>query len=131
MSVLKRNRKESTLEFINTAIELEVFILKECSKFPKRYFYIITKDIIALSKEMLINLRLANDIFPNNKENIDLRKQYFTKALYSIDILYIQIDVINRLFTVKETFMKELMELLVKEENLIKKIIISDKNRLK
>ena len=38
MSVLKRNRKESTLEFINTAIELEVFILKECSKFPKRYF---------------------------------------------------------------------------------------------
>ena len=46
MSVLKHNRKESTLEFINTAIELEVFILKECSKFPKRYFYIITKDII-------------------------------------------------------------------------------------
>ena len=131
MSVLKRNRKESTLEFINTAIEIEVFILKECSKFPKRYFYIITKDIIAFSKEILINVRLANDVFPNNKENIDLRKQYFTKALNAINMLYIQIDVINRLFTVRETFMKNLMELLVKEENLIKKIIISDKNRLK
>ena len=45
MSVLKRNRKESTLEFINTAIELEVFILKECSKFPKRYFYILWSHV--------------------------------------------------------------------------------------
>ena len=29
MSVLKRNRKESTLEFINTAIELEIFTIKQ------------------------------------------------------------------------------------------------------
>ena len=83
MTVLKRNRRESSLEFINTAIDLEVFILKECVKFPKRYFYIITKDIIELSKQILNNVKIANEIFPKDKESIELRKTYGSVTLES------------------------------------------------
>lgn len=45
MSVLKSQRGESAVQFLDTARELEIYTIKTCAKFPKRYMFLITKDI--------------------------------------------------------------------------------------
>lgn len=39
MSVHKHDRHESQLQFIETARQLEIFTLRNCVKFPKRYTF--------------------------------------------------------------------------------------------
>ena len=49
MAVLKSNRNESQLQFLDTARELGIFTLRNCVKFPKRYTFFITTEIVRLS----------------------------------------------------------------------------------
>ena len=51
MSVIKSKREESTVLFLDNAIDLHVYTLKQCMKFPKRYTFFITKGIVDLSRE--------------------------------------------------------------------------------
>jgi hypothetical protein len=39
MSVLKSQRKESSIKFLDTAYDLELHTLKCCMKLPKRYTF--------------------------------------------------------------------------------------------
>lgn len=41
MSVLKSQRKESGIKFLDTAYDLELHTLKCCMKLPKRYTFFI------------------------------------------------------------------------------------------
>lgn len=131
MSVLKRNRKESTLEFINTAIELEIFTIKQVIKFPKRYQYIITNDILRLTKDCLFNVKSANEIYPTNKIELEIRTKYLLDAKCNISNLYTQIDILIQLceIEIKEQNIIKWMELITKEEQLIKSLLKKDKER--
>ena len=52
MSVIKSKRKLSSVEFINTAMDLEIFTIKQCLKFPKRYTFVINNTLMDLSKNI-------------------------------------------------------------------------------
>ena len=71
MSVIKSKRKLSAVEFINTAMDLEIYTIKQCLKFPKRYTFIINNTLINLTKECLINVKMANEIFLKDKKSIE------------------------------------------------------------
>ena len=64
MAVLKSNRNESQLQFLDTARDLEIFTLRNCVKFPKRYTFFITTEIVRLSQSVFNNVKAANSIFP-------------------------------------------------------------------
>ena len=66
MSVLKSKRGESAMQFIETARELEIYTIKQCARFPKRFMFLITKDIVALSKAVYNNVKAANSVYPTN-----------------------------------------------------------------
>ncbi len=66
MSVLKSKRGESAMQFIETARELEVYTIKQCARFPKRYMFLITKDIVAIAKAVYNNVKAANSVYPTN-----------------------------------------------------------------
>ena len=100
MSVLKNKRKLSAVEFINNAIDLEIFTIKQCLKFPKRYTFVINNTLIELSKECLINVKKANNIIPSNKQEYEARRIYLLNAKGSIVNLYIQLDIANELFDI-------------------------------
>ena len=59
MSVLKSKRGESAMQFLETAKELEVYTIRQCARFPKRFMFLITKDIVALSKAVYNNVKAA------------------------------------------------------------------------
>lgn len=80
MAVFKKNRKESYMQFIETALQLEIFTLRNCVKFPKRYTFLITTEIVRLSQSVYNNVKAANSIYPAGEWEIQLRKEYLTKA---------------------------------------------------
>ena len=72
MSVLKSQRGESTVQFLDTARELEIYTIKTCAKFPKRYMFLITKDIVALASAVYNNAKAANSIYVTTADDARL-----------------------------------------------------------
>ena len=131
MSVIKSKRKLSSVEFINTAMDLEIFTIKQCLKFPKRYTFVINNTLIDLAKECLINVKMANNIIPSNKQEYEARRLYLLTAKGNIINLYTQLDIARELFDIKENTFKGWIDLAIKEENLINGILKKDNERYK
>jgi hypothetical protein len=43
MSVYKSKRSTSAIQYVENARQLQVFTIKNCVKFPKRYTYIVVQ----------------------------------------------------------------------------------------
>ena len=52
MSVLKSQRKESSIKFLDTAYNLELHTLRCCMKLPKRYTFFIGTELSHLASEV-------------------------------------------------------------------------------
>ena len=50
------------MQFLETARELEVYAIRQCARFQKRFMFLITKDIVALSKAVYNNVKAANSV---------------------------------------------------------------------
>lgn len=74
MSVLKSKRGESAMQFLETARELEVYTIRQCARFPKRFMFLITKDIVTLSKAVYNNVKAANSVYPTNAAEVQVRQ---------------------------------------------------------
>lgn len=65
MSVYKSKRGESSVQFIETARQLEAHTFACCMKAPKRYERFLTGRIMELSSEVHDRVRAANNIWPD------------------------------------------------------------------
>lgn len=133
MSVLKNNRNESQLQFLDTARDLEIFTLRNCVKFPKRYTFFITTEIVRLSQSVYNNVKAANSIFPSGELEVQLRRDYLIKANCDLQCLISQLDVAKEMFgeEVKSNTWCSWMDLIEKEAKLISAVKKKDKERLK
>ena len=131
MSVPVMKRKESSMQFLDTARELYEHTLKYTSKqFAKKDFGIISKvrdkvDII------FSNVVEANAIYPNIPEDFDERIKLFKEAKQKCDSLTATLSSIKRVLqnTVTEFGWSNWGKLLNEETELIARIIRSDKER--
>ena len=126
MSVIKSKREESTVLFLDNAIDLHVYTLKQCMKFPKRYTIFITKGIVDLSRECLNCVKAANSIYPQNKHELQLRRDYFIKANICVQNMYTQLDIAKNCFPIEDKKLIEWIRLLREEERTVKGIMKSD-----
>ena len=85
MSVLKSKRGESAMQFIETARELEIYTIKQCAKFPKRFMFLITKDLVELTKTIYNNAKSANSIYPTNTNELEMRRKLKTFKRWQIE----------------------------------------------
>ena len=60
MSVIKSKREESVVEFVNTARELNIFSIRQCTKFPKRYTFYSIQKIADLADSIYESVVKAN-----------------------------------------------------------------------
>ena len=138
-SVRKNQRKDSKTQFIDTARELVVYTLAYAKKFPKSAMFLLTKDIVDLSREIYKCVVCANRFFPKNGETDRIeRYKLFTHALGRIDTLDCFLgmakDAYGGLKNAKgEPIISEYGwlhwgELLDKEANFIKRVLSSDGN---
>lgn len=138
MSVLKSRRKESSVQFLDTAREIEVYTIKQCSRFPKRYMFLLTKDLVELSKSIYNNTKSANSIYPTNKEEFLIRMEYNLGANCDLQCLISQLDVAKEFITttekekpIKSKVFEDWAELLIEEQRLLSGLKKADRERYK
>lgn len=133
MGVLKKDRGLSSVQFVDTARALEVLTLKNCLKFPKRYTFFITTEIVRLSQSVYNNVKSANSIYPTNQIEAQMRRDYFTKANCDLQALISQLGVAKEIITteMKATIWIEWMNLIEEEAKLISAVKKNDKERFK
>lgn len=99
MAVLASKRGESAVQFLDTAREIELYTLRYAVKFPKRYFFVLTKDILDLAKQGYNNVKSANSVYATNSEEAQIRVNYVIHAICNYQALISQLDVAMSLIT--------------------------------
>ena len=134
-SVHKRLRKETELQFMQTAWELQFeltkFVMRE-KNLPKKWRLILGCPIIEKVDELVDNLTYANCIYPTSISDVELREKYQQMAVANCWQLQNKlVRMIECVETVKIEKMETVISLLSDAENLIKKWKKSDRERYK
>ena len=80
MSVPKFMRGESNVQFIETARRLELHAFSVVTKAPKRYGPYLLYPIMHLCSTVHDEVRAANNIYPTNKHEAQMRRDCLTRA---------------------------------------------------
>lgn len=80
MAVYKSKRSESSMQFVDTAKKLEAFTLSCCMKAPKRYTFFLTSRIMQLASDVHEHAAAANNIWPTNQHEAQMRRDELTRA---------------------------------------------------
>lgn len=133
MSVLKSKRGESSAQFLETARELEIYTIHQCVKFPKRYTFFITAEIVRLSQEVLNGVKSANSIYPTNSIEAQLRRNHFIEAYCGLQNMISQLSVAKELFgTIFEAKVwTKWLDLIESEAKMITAMKKSDRERFR
>lgn len=120
MSVRRPERDISEAQFLTTARELELFTLRRCTKFPKRYTFYIGQEIANSAKYIYRNVKRGNSVFPiKTQQDVIMRRNCFLNAHMELQNLVSQIEIANELFGIDKEVMRQWMELVDLEIRLI------------
>ena len=137
MAVLTSKRQESNLQFLDNALALEVYTIKRCVRFPKRYQHLFGDPLCRLSMDVLNNAKAANSIYPVNEHEVQARRDYLTRAQVAVQQMISQIDVARIMFEEendyqpKESSWLTWLKLMDDEARLISGVRKSDRERFK
>ncbi len=131
MSVIKSQRTESEIEFLHTARELQIYTIKKCVGFPKRYTFYLSQPIAEAATHVHEWVKMANSIYPVNAHEVQLRRDYFLRANAQLNSMVSQIEVAHELFGLEPNVMKYWMDLVDTEIRLVKGIMKKDRARYK
>ena len=134
-SVHKRLRKETELQFMQTAWELQFeltkFVMRE-KNLPKKWRLVLGCPIVEKVDELVDNLTYANCIYPTSISDVELREKYQQMAVANCWQLQNKlVRMIECVETVKIEKIETVINLLSDAENLIKKWKKSDRERYK
>ena len=138
MSVLKSKRGESTMQFIETARELEIYTIKQSAKFPKRFMFLITKELVDLARAIYNNAKSANSIYPTSLNELQIRTKFIIKAQCALQCLISQLDIAREFIkhtdnnkAIKSKIWQTWADLITNEIKLLASLKKSDKERYK
>lgn len=134
MSVRSDKRNESSLEFLNTAHELEkltmTLTLRE-SAIPKRYRYILGQPLCESARLINKYIVYANSIFPKTQEEYEMRKRYQKQARIELFNYSELMRLATELLPIKGGVIEEWTTLERREEIVLKRWMESDRQRFK
>lgn len=119
------------MEFIHTARELEIYTIKKCIGFPKRYTFYLAKPISDSAVRIHTYSKMANSIYPTNQHEAQMRRDYLLRANAELQNLVSQIEIAHEIFSLDYNIMKYWMDIVDKEIKLIKGTLKKDKERYK
>lgn len=138
MSVIKAMRGESSMQFVETARRLELHAFSVCTKAPKRYGPLLTNRIFELASTVHEEVRAANNIYPVNKHEAQMRRDHLTNANIALQNLSPKLTLLYDAILQNpekcpwiDHAMKEFGEYIVDEAQLISKVKKSDNERFK
>lgn len=131
MSVPRSKRATSEMEFVHTARELQIYTIKKCVNFPKRYTFYINQPISNASTRIHEYVKMANSIYPTNQHEAQIRRDYLLRANAELQSMVSQIEVAAEIFGIDGDSMKYWMNLIEQEIKLVHGTIKKDKARYK
>lgn len=134
MSVRSDKRKDSQLEFINSAHELEKLSIQLTVRenaIPKRYRIIIGKPLCDAARALNRNVIYANAIYPTTKDEFLKRREYQQKAKLALYDMFEIMRLASELLPIKSTVLDEWVTIANKEQRSLASWMQSDKNRYK
>ena len=131
MSVIKSKRNTSDMEFIANARKLQIYTVKKCVNFPKRYTFYISQPIANASTRIYEDVRRANSIYPLNQHEAQMRRDCFLRANAELYSLTSQLEVAQEIFGIDMDVMQNWLDIIDFEIRLIKAVMKSDRERYK
>jgi len=129
MSVIKSKRATSEVEFLNTARQLEIYSIKKCANFPKRYTFYLSQPIANATVRIYEYVKCANSIYPVNQHEAQIRRDYLIKARAELYSLISQIEIACEIFGIEDKTLRFWMDMIEKEINLIRALMKKDRER--
>ena len=131
MSVIKSQRNISEMEFIANARKLQIFTVRKCVSFPKRYTFYVSQPIANSATRIYEDVRRANSIYPLNQHEAQMRRDCFLRANAELYSLISQIEVAQELFGIEMGVMQNWLDIIDFEIRLVKAVMKSDRERYK
>ena len=153
MSVLKCNRTESKVQYITTAIEIEGKTIHLLTRMSTKYQKLFAEKVMGLAIDLVSCCEEANKIYPSSERRIYMREELLLKAQSYLSALDVQLKFCYDILMMNSKYALEsasghpveggsakekleklaytLGDLIDKEDNFIKKVIESDKRKLK
>lgn len=131
MSVIKSERTTSEMEFIANARKLQIYTIRKCVSFPKRYTFYVSQPIANASTRIYEDVRRANSIYPVNQHEAQMRRDCFLRANAELYSLISQIEVAQELFGIDMETMRFWLDIIDFEIRLVKAVMKSDRERYK
>ena len=123
MSVLKRNRSESQLEFYHNATlvraELTRFVMNE-KVVPKRWRPVFTFPMVEKLIRLFDEITAANTIYPRTAREAEMRREYQTRAIITVEQILQLLQYMITTLPVDPDKFQPVTELLVKEAALLR-----------
>ena len=125
-------RKESTLDFLKYARDLQAYTIRKCvNAVPKRYTFYIGTHLSDSATRVYEYLKKGNSIYPLNKHEAQLRRDYMLKAYAELNSLVSQVELANEIIEFEDAVMDQWSEKIYHEMTLVKKVISADRERYK
>lgn len=131
MSVIKSKRSTSPIEFLHTARELELYTIKKAVSFPKRYTFYVSQPLARTATNIHKLVKMGNSVYPTNQHEVQVRRDYFMRALAELQALVSQIEVATQLFPVTGDQLRFWVDLVNREDRLIRAVLKREKERYK
>lgn len=131
MSVIKSQRSNSPVEFLHTARQLEIYTIQKAVGFPKRYTFYVSQPLANTATHIHKMVKTGNSIYPQNQHEVQIRRDYFLKALAELQALVSQIEVAAQLFPIDGNQMRFWMDMVNKEDRLLRAVLKREKERYK
>lgn len=131
MSVHKSQQTPSNQQFVKTARELELYTIKKCVGFPKRYTFYVSERLANLASTVYEECVKANSIFPTKQWEYKLRRKHLVEARASARALVAKIESAAELFDIDYEKIEYWMGFVDEEIRLLNGLLESDASRFK
>ena len=122
-NVLARKRSVSVLEFYKNAQELRSaltrFVMSE-KHVPKRYRFVFAMPTIELLNALFNNITMANTIYPINEHELQMRRDYQTKAIGNCEQILQMLQYMLETLPINADKLSPIVEMIEKETALLK-----------
>ena len=131
MSVPRSSRSTSDMEFIAKARELESETRRKCVNSPKRYTFYGLQELWMTSRRIYAYVKKANSVFPTNKHELQIRRDYLIRANCELQDYISQVELLTEDFVLIPEHSKKLMAIVDTELRLVKAVMKKDRERWK
>lgn len=128
MSVRVADRKESKMQYVQTARELLKYSLQKSLKFPKRYTFFITTRLVNAAQDIYERVCMIEALYSHTEQHKLRRIELCEECIGILHYLASQLDIVELFITeIQPKAFARWIEIIDYEERLLRGVIEKNK----